>query len=102
MGEFGHMKDLQTLLSALGKDPKTGLPLPDAQLVAYFRAACPLDQAGLSTLIGCIAECSEAIYEHYRVLIDLFRQEIRHIQPDEETILKGIALGILDDEEWEG
>lgn len=96
------MKELQTILSELGKDPKTGLPLPDAQLVEYFRTACPLDQAGLTTLIGCIAECSEAIYEHYRALIDLFRQEIRRIQPDEETILKGIALGILDDEEWEG
>lgn len=96
------MKDLQTLLSALGRDAKTGLPLPDEQLVQAFEAACPLDQEGLSTLVRCIDECSEMIYEHYRALIDLFRQEIRHTQPDEETILKGIALGILDDEEWEG
>ena len=96
------MKELQTILSALEKDPKTGLPLPDAQLVEYFQTVCPLDQAGLSTLIGCIAECSEAIYEHYRALIDLFREEVKRTAPDTETIRLAIRLGILDDEEWEG
>lgn len=94
------MKDLQTILAQLERS--RGQALPTAQLVEQFQNARPLDQAGLSVLMGCIAQCSEQIYEHYRALVDLFREEVLHTKPDAETIRLSIALGILDDEEWEG
>lgn len=102
MGEFGPMKDLQTLLAGLDRDRVCGKALPTAQLAEEFRAACPLDQHGLWTLIRCIDACSEQLYEHYRALADLFREEVQHTAPDAQTIRLGIQLGLLDDEEWEG
>ena len=102
MGEFDLMKDLQTLLASLDRDPKGGKLLLTESFVQKIRAARPLDSHGLLVLAQCLEACSEQMYEHYRVLIDIFREEIRQLQPDEETIRLGIALGILDDEEWEG
>lgn len=95
------MKDLKTILTALDRDPKCGKLLPTAQLVQQFQAARPLDQEGLAVLAQVMDACTEQMYEHYRPLIDLFREEIRTGKPDEQTIRTGIALGILDDEEWE-
>lgn len=96
------MKDLQTLLAMLDTDAKCSKRLPTAQLVQEIQTARPLDAGGLSVLAQCIDACTEQLYEHYRALIDIFREEIRLVQPDGETIHLGIALGILDDEEWEG
>lgn len=102
MGDFGYMKDLQTILAALDKDPKCGKLLPTAQLVQLFQDARPLNGEGLSVLAQCLEACTEQMYEFYRPLVDLFREEIRTAKPDEQTVRTGIALGILDDEEWEG
>lgn len=99
MGEFGYMKDLKALLSALPRSG--GKALPTEQLADAFRSACPLDQHGLRALAECIAECSEQIYEHYRALVDIFRSEVRTTAPDAQTIRLGVSLGLLDDEEWE-
>ena len=96
------MKDLQTLLATLDRDPKGGKLLLTEPFVQEFRSACPLDANGLHVLAQCMEACSEQMYEYYRVLIDLFREQIQKVQPDEETIRIGISLGILDDEEWEG
>jgi len=100
MGEFVHMKDFQTLLSALDRDPKSGKLLPTPQLAETFRLACPLDREGLFALVQCLNECSEQIYEYYRPMIDLFRAEIRHTCPDEETMRIAVSLGIADDEDF--
>ncbi len=102
MGDFGSMKDLQTILAMLDKDPKCGKLLPTAQLVEMFQAARPLDREGLAVMAQCMEACTEQMYEFYRVMIDIFREDIRAAQPDQQTIRMGIALGILDDEEWEG
>ena len=96
------MKDLQTLLASLDRDPKGGKLLPTESFVQEIGAARPLDPQGLHVLAQCLEACSEQMYEHYRVMIDVFREEIQKVQPDEETARLGIALGILDDEEWEG
>lgn len=96
------MKDLQTLLASLDRDPKGGKLLLTESFVQEFCSARPLNTQDLRVLAKCLEECSEQMYEFYRVLIDLFREEIQHVQPDAETIRTGIALGILDDEEWEG
>lgn len=96
------MKDLQTLLASLDRDPKGGKLLLTESFVQEFCSARPLNAQDLRVLAKCLEECSEQMYEFYRVLIDLFREEIQHVQPDAETIRTGIALGILDDEEWEG
>ncbi len=96
------MKDLQMLLASLDRDPKCGKLLPAAQLVQQFQAARPLSREDLAVLAQCMDACTEQMYEYYRVLIDIFREDIRLVQPDEETIRLGVALGILDDEEWEG
>lgn len=96
------MKDLQTLLAMLDTDAKSGKRLPAARLVQEIQAARPLDARGLHVLAQCIGACTEQLYEHYRALIDIFREEICLVRPDVETIRLGIALGILDDEEWEG
>ena len=100
MGDFVHMKDARSLLSSLDRDPKSGKLLPTSQLAETFRLACPLDSEGLLTLAQCLNECSEQIYEFYRPLIDLFRAEIRHACPDEETIRIAVSLGIADDEDF--
>ena len=92
------MKDLQTLLAGL--ENNRGKAVPTAQLAEEFRSACPLDREGLSTLVRCIDACTEMLYEHYRALVDLFREEARHTLPDAATIRLAIELGILDDEEW--
>ena len=96
------MKDLQTLLSMLDRDVRAGKFLPTAQLTEEFTSSRPLNSHDLHVLVQCLIECSEQVYEYYRPLIDLFREEIRHTSPDEETIGLAIALGILDDEDWEG
>ena len=96
------MKDLQTLLASLDREPKGGKLLLTESFVQEFCSARPLHEQDLRVLAKCLEECSEQMYEFYRVLIDLFREEIQHVQPDAETIRTGIALGILDDEEWEG
>jgi len=96
------MKDLQTLLASLDRDPKGGKLLPTESFVQEILSARPLDTNGLHILAQCLEECSEQMYEFYRVLIDLFREEIQKVQPDAETIRIGIELGILDDEELEG
>ena len=96
------MKDLQMILSMLDRDPKCGKLLPTAQLVQLFQDARPLNQEGLAILVQVMDACTEQMYEYYRPMIDLFREEIRMAKPDEQTIRTGIALGILDDEEWEG
>ena len=84
----------------------------------------------LMALIDCIELCSEQIYEHYRALIDLFREAVRGILrwQDQETglfyqvidradepgnyletsgsvmvayaIMKGVRLGVLNDEKY--
>ena len=95
------MKELQSLFAGLDRDARGGMLLPTAQLVEAFKAARPLDQEKLHFLAQCLVECSEQIYEHYRVLIDIFREEIRRITPDDDTLRTGIALGIVDDEDWE-
>lgn len=102
MGEFGPMKDLQTLLAGLDRDRVCGKALPTAQLAEEFRSARPLSREDLYTLAQCIAECTEQLYEHYRALVNLFREEVQHTAPDAQTIRLGIQLGLLDDEEWEG
>lgn len=94
------MTDVQTLLSALDRDNKSGKLLPTPQLVQTFQAMRPLDAAKMAMLAQCLEECSEQIYEFYRELIDIFREDISCASPDEQTVLTGIALGILDDEEW--
>jgi len=94
------MKDLQSLLAALDRDPKGGMLLPTMELAETFRLACPLDTDQLYMLARCLEECSEQIYEYYRLLIDLFRAEVSTGKPDEQTIRIGIRLGILDDEVW--
>ena len=96
------MKDLQTILAMLDRDPKCGKLLPTAQLVQLFQDARPLECEGLAVLAQCMEACTEQIYEYYRPLVDIFREEILTAQPDEQTIRRGIALGILDDEDWEG
>ena len=96
------MKDLQTLLSTLDRDARGGKLLPTPQLVEACYASRPLNGHDLHVLVQCLIECSEQVYEYYRPLIDLFREEIRHTAPDEETIRLALALGILDDEEMEG
>lgn len=96
------MKDLQTLLASLDRDPKGGKLLPTESFVQEICNARPLDRQGLHMLAQCLEECSEQMYEFYRVMIDVFREEIRNAEPDAETIRTGISLGILDDEEWEG
>ena len=95
------MKDLQTILATLDRDPKCGKLLPTAQLVQLFQDARPLNRDGLAILVQVMDACTEQMYEYYRPLADLFREEISIGQPDEQTIRTGIALGILDDEEWE-
>lgn len=96
------MKDLQTLLDGLERDRTSGKALPTAQLVEAFRAARPLGREELYTLAQCISECTEQMYEHYRALADIFREEVLTTTPDAQTIRLGIQLGLLDDEEWEG
>lgn len=94
-------KDLKTILATLDRDPKCGKLLPTAQLVHLFQVARPLDREGLAILAQVMDACTEQMYEHYRPLVDLFREEIRKGAPDKQTIRTGIALGILDDEDWE-
>ena len=100
-GTLIFMKDLQTILATLDRDPKCGKLLPTAQLVQLFQDARPLGREGLAILAQVMDACTELMYEYYRPMIDLFREEIRTAQPDQQTIRTGIALGILDDEEWE-
>ena len=94
------MTDARTLLDGLDRDVKSGKLLPTADLVGLFQAARPLDGRALAVLAECLKECSEQIYEYYRPLIDMFREDILHAVPEEQTVRTGIALGILDDEEW--
>lgn len=101
MEVFNDMKDLQTILAMLDRDPKCGKLLPTAQLVQLFQDARPLGSKGLAILAQVLDACTEQMYEYYRPLTDLFREEILAGKPDEKTIQTGIALGILDDEEWE-
>ena len=84
----------------------------------------------LMALVDCIERCSEQLYEHYRALIDLFREAVRGMLrwQDEETglfyqvidradapgnyletsgsamaayaIFKGVRLGVLNDEKY--
>ena len=89
------------LLKQLDRDVKSGKLLPAAELVGFFQSARPLDGEALAVLAECLKECSEQIYEHYRPLIDMFREDILSAVPDEQTVRTGIALGILDDEEWQ-
>ena len=92
------MKDLQSILSALDRDPKGGMLLPTMELAEMFRQSCPLSTEELHTLARCLEECSEQLYEFYRPMIDTFRAEVMTGKPDEETLRTGLALGILDDE----
>ena len=98
MGDICIMKDLQSLLTALDRDPKGGMLLPTQELADMFREACPLGTSELYTLARCLEECSEQIYEFYRPMIDTFRAEVMTGKPDEETLRIGLRLGILDDE----
>lgn len=93
------MKELETLLAGLAVDAKTGRLLPTAQLVEAAQALCPMDDGALLALAGCLEACSEEIYEYYRPLVDLFRQQVRLGAP-EYAIRTGLALGLLDDEDW--
>lgn len=84
----------------------------------------------LMALIDCIDLCSEQLYEHYRALIDIFRESLRGLLrwQDEKTglfyqvidradvednyletsgsamaayaLLKGVRLGVLDEEKY--
>ena len=92
------MKDLQSLLSALDRDPKSGMLLPTLELADMFREACPLNTEELHTLARCLEECSEQIYEFYRPMINTFRTEVMRGNANEESIAIGLRLGILDDE----
>ena len=92
------MKDLQSILSALDRDPKSGMLLPTLELAGMFREACPLNTEELHTLARCLEECSEQIYEFYRPMIDTFRAEVMSGKANEESIEIGLRLGILDDE----
>jgi len=98
MGDICIMKDLQSLLATLDRDPKSGMLLPTLELAEMFREACPLSAGELHTLARCLEECSEQIYEFYRPMIDTFRAEVMTGKPDEETLRIGLRLGILDDE----
>ena len=95
------MNEIQTLLTALDRDPKSGKLLPTPQLVLAVERACPLDPQGLALLARCLMECSEQIYEYYRPMADVFRAQARLCQPEEATLRAGMALGLLDDEDWE-
>ena len=92
------MKDLQSILSALDRDPKSGMLLPTLELADMFREACPLSIDELYTLARCLEECSEQIYEFYRPMINTFRAEVMRGNANEESIAIGLRLGILDDE----
>ena len=93
------LKDLQTLLSALDRDPKSGMLLPTPELAETFLAARPLSTDELYTLARCLEECSEQIYEFYRPMIEVFRAGALAGKANAESIAIGLRLGILDDEE---
>ena len=101
MGESVHMVDLQSMLSVLDRDAKSGKLLPEPKLAETFRQACPLCAEDLAALAQCLNECSEQIYEYYRPLVEIFRREMQHVRPDEATVRLVQALGIADDEDWE-
>ena len=83
----------------------------------------------LMALVDCIALCSEQLYEHYRALVDIFRESIRGVlayraedglfyqvidHPEAEgnytetsgsamiaySLLKGVRIGVLDAEKY--
>lgn len=80
-------KTLAELPSYTEQDTRSGGKAHYGQIVARFKAADPLDLPGLTALIDTIDQMSPEIYEHYRSLQDLFRENIRRLlgsirQPD--------------------
>ena len=78
---------LAELPSYAEQDTRSGGKAHYSQIVARVKEADPLDLPGLNALIDTIGRMSPEIYEHYRSLQDLFRENIRRLlgsicQPD--------------------
>ena len=54
----------------------------------------------LMALVDCIALCSEQLYEHYRALVDIFRESIRGVLPYRAA--DGLFYQVIDHPEAEG
>ncbi len=54
----------------------------------------------LMALVDCIALCSEQLYEHYRALVDIFRESIRGVLPYRAE--DGLFYQVIDHPEAEG
>lgn len=66
---------------------------------------------GLMALADCIELCSEQIYEHWRAMVDIFRENVRAVVRTGGTdaadrcfaaaaMLKGVRLGLIDPERY--
>lgn len=54
----------------------------------------------LMALVDCIALCSEQLYEHYRALVDIFRESIRGVLPYRAA--DGLFYQVIDHPEADG
>ncbi len=80
---FGNLSDISDLFSRARKQvfPHTEEAAPDRASSEKNSLGTDLSGTGwyLLTLIDCIDLCDEQLYEHYRLMIDLFREAVHSV-----------------------
>jgi len=84
-------------LHAAGWDVETGLFMEDPQETALY----------LTVLMDAIETCSDQLYEHWRALVDLYREALKgtlaagnNSLTVMEALLRGVKRGIIDPERY--